>query len=105
VKSTDDACPFCGAPAPEERAAPVARSLRVSRAALLAVSATAILGAAGCSADSPPTDDAGVDGASSNPSDATSDVPSAQPHYGAVIPDAADDVTIVALYGAPVTGH
>jgi hypothetical protein len=106
VKTSDAACPFCGqvidaAPAPATSFPP-----RTSRAALLAVGASAILGAAGCSTGSPPTDDAGADGAP-NPLDATADVPSAQPLYGAVVPpkDAAEEtVTVLPLYGA-APGH
>jgi hypothetical protein len=108
VKSSDDACPFCGAATGSERGGPAPRSLRASRSALLAVGASALLGTAACSADVPPTDDAGLDGAS-QPVDATPDAPSVQPLYGAVIPpqDATDEaVRILPVYGgAPVTGH
>jgi hypothetical protein len=113
VKSTEAACPFCRTALDLAPPPPVPRAIRASRATLLAVGATAILGAAGCSSDdSAPTQDAAaIDATADSPSvqalygaaaiDATADSPSVQALYGAAAIDAtADSPSVQALYGA-----
>jgi hypothetical protein len=104
IAARETACPFCGARRAqrgEGAEGPVARSLRVSRAALFAAGAGTLFANADCSQtkgpldlDAEPLDAFAPDGPSNaldatadavpeaGPVDATFDVPAVQPAYG-----------------------
>ncbi len=89
VKSCEPSCPFCGAARSCEEAAPRVEPTGVRLAAVVAVSAA--IGVTACSSSSsgpvaqPMYGGVGMTD-SGLPADAGSDVPTAQPAYGVVMP-------------------
>ena len=94
IRTTEGACPLCGA----EGRTPVASPLsRATRAAMVFGGAVMVSSAVACSSESPAP--APMYGSSPSPT-ATTD-PTAVPLYGAPAPDAGTDATVAPLYGAP----
>ncbi|MFO0644433.1 MAG: hypothetical protein U0183_34765 [Polyangiaceae bacterium] len=99
IRTTESACPFCGA----EGTTPVASPLsRATRAAMVFGGAVMVSSAVACSSESPVP----VYGAPDpNPRPSATTDPTAVPLYGAPAPDAGNDAgtdaTVAPLYGAP----
>ena len=98
IRTTESACPFCGAEGTNPVASPLSRA---TRAAMVFGGAVMVSSAVACSSESPAP--APMNGSSPSPT-ATTD-PTAVPLYGAPAPeagtDAGTDATVAPLYGAP----